>query len=163
MAGLPGAGKTTLARTLGRELQWQVIDKDRYKEVLLQQGSDDDSAARAAYHRSFDELRTALIQQRASVIFDTAALHHFILDTAMEIVCDAEDAQVKVILCVADRDLRNHRLRTRPYQSTNIRVDPSTIADYFHHFRHLPSDKLVLYTYRPFEECVVQARAYVIR
>jgi len=31
MAGLPGAGKTTLAYALGRELGWQVIDKDTYK------------------------------------------------------------------------------------------------------------------------------------
>lgn len=162
MAGLPGAGKTTLARRLGCELQWQVIDKDSYKEDLLRQGLDDDSAARAAYDRSFEEIRSKLMQQRASVIFDTAALHHFILDTVMEILCDTEDAQLKVILCVADRDLRNHRLRTRPYQTTNIRVDPGTIIDYLQHFRHLPSDKLVLYTSRPVEECLAQARAYVI-
>ena len=162
MAGLPGAGKTTLARRLGYELQWQVIDKDSYKEELLQQGSDDDSAARAAYERSFHELHTALVQQRVSVIFDTAALHRFILDAAMQIVRGAANAQLKVILCVADRDLRNQRLRTRPYQSTRIRVDPATIADYFSHFRHLPSDKLVLYTISQFEECLAQAKAYVI-
>lgn len=162
MAGLPGAGKTTLARSLGDELQWQVIDKDSYREVLLQQGSDDDSAARAAYKRSFKELQTALVQQRISVIFDTAALHRFILDAALQIVRDVADAQLKVILCVADRDLRNQRLRTRPYQSTRIQVDPATIADYFSHFRHLPSDKLVLYTIRQFEECLAEAKAYVI-
>jgi predicted kinase len=162
MAGLPGAGKTTLARTLGCELNWQVIDKDSYKEALLRQGVDDDNAARAAYDRSFNEIRSRLVHQHASVIFDTAALHHFILDTTMEIVCTAEDAQLKVILCVADRDLRNHRLRTRPYQITNIRVDPGTIIDYLQHFRHLPSDKLVLYTYKPIEECLAQAKAYVM-
>lgn len=162
MAGLPGAGKTTLARTLRDELQWPMIDKDRYKEVLLRQGSDDDNAARAAYERSFAELRTILVQQQASVIFDTAALHRFILDAVMGILHEAEEAHLKVILCVADRDLRNQRLRTRPYQSTNIRVDPATIADYFSHFRHLPDDKLILYTFRPFEECLTQAKAYVI-
>lgn len=162
MAGLPGAGKTTLARTLGQELQWQVIDKDSYKEVLVQQGSDDESASRAAYNRSFKELRSVLMDHETSVIFDTAALHHFILDSAIEILREAKDVQLKVILCVADRDLRNYRLRTRPYQSTNIRVDPATFADYFSYFKHLPSDRLVLYTSKAFEECVALAKAYII-
>jgi shikimate kinase len=34
MAGLPGAGKSTLASALSRELDWHVIDKDRHKELL---------------------------------------------------------------------------------------------------------------------------------
>ncbi len=161
MAGLPGAGKSTLARTLGSELRWQIIDKDRYREELLEQGVDGEYAARCAYDRSFAELRNVLVQQRHSVIFDTAALHRFILDTAREIVDQAQNARLKVILCVADRDLRNQRLRARTSQITKIRVDPATLADYFSYFRHLPPDTLTLYTSRPFEECLDRARAYV--
>ena len=161
MAGLPGAGKTTLAYALGHELQWQVIDKDMYKEVLLKQGLNDDKASNMAYELSFAMIRTALMRQRISVIFDTAALQHFILNTVTEIVNSAGNVQLKVILCVANRDLRNHRLRTRPYQVTNIRVDPNTIADYLYYFRHLPPDKLVLITAASIAECVVQARDHI--
>jgi signal recognition particle GTPase len=35
MAGLPGAGKTTLALALGRILHWPVVDKDTLKSTLL--------------------------------------------------------------------------------------------------------------------------------
>lgn len=161
MAGLPGAGKTTLAYALQDELGWQVIDKDRYKERLLKQGWNDVHAATTAYDISFDMIHNTLVRQRESVVFDTAALYLFISDTAQEIVYNTPDAQLKVIFCVADRDLRNHRLRTRPYQHTNIRVDPETFADYFSYFRHLPSDQLVLYTSASLEECIAQAKAYV--
>lgn len=162
MAGLPGAGKTTLAYALGRAYRWPVVDKDMYKEVLLSQGLDNDQASRASYELSFSMIHATLVRQRVSVIFDTAALQHFILDTVREIVYSAGVAQLKVILCVADRDLRNHRLSVRPYQPTTIRVDPDTIADYLHHFRHLPSDKLVLYTHIAPEECLMKARDYIL-
>ncbi len=163
MAGLPGAGKTTLAYALGRAFQWQVINKDNYKYVLLKQGLNDESAAKAAYELSFAMARDILTKQESSVILDCAALHRFILDNVKDI-CDIANAQLKVILCVADRDLRNYRQRTRPYQPTNIRVDPATIADYLQHFKHLPPEPgtLNLYTFTPFEECLTQARDYVI-
>jgi predicted kinase len=160
MAGLPCAGKTTIACGLERELGWRVIDKDRYRLGLLEQGMDDDGAAKEAYERSFDDIRKALKQQ-VSVIFDTAALYRFIVDAVKEIVDSVEGARLKVILCVVDRDLRNDRLRIRPFQSTRITVDPATIPDYLHHFEHLPQDKLTLFTHEPFQECLSEARTYV--
>src|SRR5215469_12190169 len=113
MAGLPGAGKTTLAYALRREFQWLIIDKDRYRKEMLKQGLDDDTASRIAYEIAFAEVRSALTEQQVSVILDTAALHRFVLDTIREIMLDVEQACLKVILCVADRDLRNERLRKR--------------------------------------------------
>jgi predicted kinase len=160
MAGLPGAGKTTLASKLGRDLGWHVIDKDKLKERLLQQGMGDEQAGFAAYNQSFDAALDALMKQQ-SVILDSAALHPFILDNAKGIVCNIENAQLKVILCVADRNLRNRRLRNRP-QVTRINVDPATIADYLQYFKHLPADKLILFTTTSFEECLAQARDYII-
>lgn len=161
MAGLPGAGKTTLAGELKRELGWRIIDKDGYKVGLLNEGMDDDRAANVAYEHSFNEIRIALIEQRRSVIFDTAALHLFILDTVMEIVNCAAYAQLKVILCVVDRDLRNERLRSRGEQHTHITADPITIADYLQFFDHLPANKSIIYTNVPIEECLKKAQKYV--
>lgn len=165
MAGLPGAGKTTLSIELGRKLGWHVINKDRHKEVLLRLGWDNLSAGNAAYELSFDTARDVLASRRSSVILDTAALHTFILENVREIASCVENVQFKVILCVADRDLRNDRLRTRPAQITAIQVDPETIADYFQHFKHLPSEpeRLTLYTNRPLHECLAEANEFLMK
>ncbi len=162
MAGLPGAGKSTLASALSRELNWHVIDKDRHKELLLKQGIDEEIAGRATYELAFEIARSVLTRQQASVILDSAALHTFILENAQIIVRSVPNVQLKVILCVADRDLRNRRLRDRPAQITAIRVEPETIAGYLPLFKHLPSDSLILYTNRSPEECLVEARMYLI-
>src|SRR2546430_759565 len=114
MAGLPGVGKTTLAYALGRELGYQIVDKDLYRQALIMQmGLDQDQASKLAYELSFAQICTLLVQRQISAIFDTAALHRFILDRIMEIMSSNDKAILKVILCVADRDLRNERLRKR--------------------------------------------------
>ncbi len=162
MAGLPGTGKTTLAYALHGALGWRVIDKDEHRIILLNQGLDEELAANEAYEHSFAEIRNALMNEQASVIFDTAAMHRSIVDTVKEIADSAEGVQLKVILCVVDREERDNRLRTRPFPHTRIAVEPATIADYLQYFDHLPQDKLTLFTNAPLEECLSKAKEYVI-
>ena len=162
MAGLPGAGKTTLACVLGSILHWQVINKDKLKEDLLKQGKGEEEAGIIAYEQSFNTALNALTKQHTSVILDSAALQNFILENALDIVHNVPNVQLKVIFCVASRDLRNQRVRTRPFQITNIRVDPITIAEYFKFFQHLPSDRLTLFTIEPLEKCLAEAGAYLL-
>jgi tRNA uridine 5-carbamoylmethylation protein Kti12 len=161
MAGLPGAGKSTLSSALGRTLNWYVIDKDKDKEVLMQQGMEEEHAGRAAYELAFETVRRLLIKQRASVILDSSSLYSFILENAQDIVRSVPNVQLKVILCVAGKYLRDERLRNRPYQITRIRVDPATIIDYLQLFNHLPEDKLIIYTTVPLEKCLSLAIDYL--
>lgn len=165
MAGLPCTGKTTLAYELQDLLGWQVIDKDWYKEKLLGKGVDDDSASREAYNQSFKEMRAALTDLHTSVILDSAALHQFILDETMKIVSDVPNALVKVILCVASRDLRVERLRTRSHDHPNPKVDTTADVSNFYHFGHLLKDKdelLVIDTEESCAECLAKARKFVL-
>ena len=163
MAGLPGAGKTTLAYALSRDLQWHVINKDSYRQVLLEEGLSDQRAGKVAYELCFETARRVLVKQQASVILDSGAVHRFILDNATDIVCSVANAQLKAILCVVDRDLRNERLRRRSWPPvTNITVDPFTIVDYLQCFRHLPSNTLTLYTSKPFAETFSVAKEYLL-
>jgi len=161
MAGLPGVGKSTLSSALGRALNWHVIDKDRDKEVLMQQGLEEEHAGRAAYELAFETARRQLIKQQSSVILDSSSLYSFILENAQDIVCSVPNAQLKVILCVAGKYLRDERLRNRPYQITRIRVDPATIIDYLQLFNHLPTDRLTIYTTDPLEKSLTAAIEYL--
>jgi predicted kinase len=96
MAGLPDSGKTTLARALRRELHWHLIEKDGYKEALIDQGIDAEQAGKIAYELSFHMARNELVKQHMSVIFDIAALHTFILDDVMKIMCSIPHAKLNV-------------------------------------------------------------------
>jgi len=137
MAGLPGVGKSTLARALGENLGWQVIDKDELKDQFLRDGKDDYTAGYQAYDLSFAAARKELENNR-SVILDTAALHPFILEWARTIVSEMNVRLKVLFLVVADRELRRKRIEGRPPQTTVIRVNPSTIDGYLDYYTHLP-------------------------
>lgn len=161
MAGLPGAGKSTLAFALGRALNWHVIDKDTHKQILLRQGIEEELAGNTTYKLAFEIARNSIIRQRASIILDSAALQPFILDNALSIVHSTPGTRLKVVLCIADRFTRDERVRTRPYQLTNIRVNPETIQGYLELFTHLPSNTLTINTIDPLETYLQKVIEYL--
>ncbi len=208
MAGLPGAGKTTLANALSKELGWYVVDKDRYREILSVYGLSPDTVSRAAYDLSFkdaynilskqqvygvvnhnnrgeykqilfnhalsddivdrivEDLSDHLPKQPTSVIFDSNALNHFVLEKAEKIATIAGNVRIKVLLCVLDRDERVRRLRERlqkkPEQPPTTNANPETIADYLHLFNHLPQNRLTIFTNTPFEQYFGIAKAFLM-
>ena len=52
-------------------------------------------------------------------------------------MCDIPDARLKVILCVADRDLRVERLRTRLHRNPNPKVDTTIDVEDLYYLRHI--------------------------
>ena len=162
MAGLPGTGKSTLARALGPDLDWYVIDKDGFKDEFLKEGQDDEKASRVAYQKSFDVAREKLTQHHTSVILDSAVLDRRTLDNAMDIVRSFENIQLKVILCVASREQRIERVRNK--RSTSYtKADPLTKGAYLQLFKHLPSDRIEIDTDKPLETCLEQSKEYLTR
>ena len=170
MAGLPGAGKSFLARALRKDLQCYVVDKDKYRKKFLRRGFDEEKASYNAYEKAFTKVRRALTRQRASVILDCVGLHPFILENVMDIVRSFENVQLKVILCVVDRGLRKERLSKRPPQRVVINDDLETDDDYFKIYKLPREDTYVLHTDKPSgerfenrteEECLAEAKKYL--
>lgn len=157
MAGLPGAGKTTLAVELGRVLNWAVLDKDWLKLSLLrlQLGMPEEEIGRIAYELLFNLAEDILVRQRLSVILDTSARHRFIIEQASRIAHIAE-VQFKTILCRASSDLRNKRLTERIFSTLHhpfmIPLHTTTIEDDLECFQHLPEDTLIIETSTPLED-----------
>lgn len=124
VGGLPGAGKTTLARTVADNLGWAVLNSDRIRKELA--GIAPDGDGRAAFGtgiytpswtaRTYGEmLRRAadLLAHGESVILDaswTAAE----LRTAAADLAQAEHGHLVELCCATAPQIAEHRLRTRP-------------------------------------------------
>lgn len=171
MAGLPSAGKSTLSSAFSKDLQWDVVDKDKYMKEFLQRGFDEEKASYNAYEVAFAIVRYVLANKRKSVILDCVGLHDFILKNVMSIVRSVEDVQLKIILCVVDRGLRKERLSIRPPQRVVINDDLEADDDYFKVYKLLPKeDTYILHTDKPLrehfenrtvEECLAEAKKYL--
>ena len=163
MAGLSGAGKSTLAKKLKLRLGCEHIYKDGFREELINKGKSKKEAGWQAFERAFDEARKALTKQEASsVILDSSARFPSILEKAQGIVDSVPNAQLKVILCYADKGLRVIRRQGRD-QAYDSEVDPDTWEEYIQLFAHLPEDRLVLDTTdEPVEVSFAEAKTYLM-
>jgi predicted kinase len=160
MAGLPGAGKTTLAHALGGALRWLVLDKDMYKSLFSAIGMTDPLASAMAYELLFDVAQDIMARQRMSVIFDSAAQHPFILNHAIAITHQA-NARLKVILCSVSSEERYSRLSRRTASFSSLYGETIAVEDDLRLFAHLPAHTLVMQTTIPLEECVALALRYI--
>ncbi len=162
MAGLTGTGKSALARSLGRELGWPVIDKDVFKSRLLDAGMPDKVAGGRSYDLTLSVAEDMLVGQGLSVIVDSPALYPEVTKRAARIAHTAS-ARLKVVHCVLDLEARRVRLAGR----VGLRSQPS--APHAHEgdgtglFGHLPADTLRVVTDRPVEDVLRAVLAYLVR
>jgi predicted kinase len=166
MAGLAGSGKTTLAKALGRELGWLVLSRDQYKTWLLEMHVEtpEDVTGRNAYDLVLNQAREFLVEQRLSLILDTAAHFSFILEQATLITLSAE-ANLKIIHCTATSQIRKTRLIERIVSGKHPKfmgkMKSLEIVDEDEHFKHLPTNILKIDTSNPFEICLETALQYL--
>jgi predicted kinase len=153
LAGLPGAGKSTLAAALARRLGWPVLDKDLLNAVLLEAHLTQVQAGPLAYELSLTLAHALVVQHGQSLILDTAGRQPFILERARTIAHDA-GGQLKVVRCVAPIAVRNARLRTRtagPSQWTHDQTTPEQETAWY---AHLPTDTVIVHSDQPVEDLV---------
>jgi predicted kinase len=168
IAGLPGAGKTTLANHLGQELNWLVFHREIIRDALLESKESiilemrEDSASWIAYEVFLKQVKNILVDQRISIILDCPARPPFVLDYITDIANVAQ-AKLKIVFCNVDNVVRTNRLWAR---TTSTAYSPfnvlTAIPEDLHAFEHLPNETLKLDTNRPLEECVREAKKYIL-
>ena len=155
--GLPGTGKSTLAAEISRALGWPTIDKDTLMSVLLAQGVTREVAGGAAYQLMFAIGRDLLLHQRISVIFDSPDPY---LSKVDELLLTTQ-AELKIVLCVAEREVRNRRVAERVRKLSQPVGISTTEGDGSQLYTHLPSGSLVVHTTQPVSEIIQTVLAYL--
>lgn len=149
MAGFAGAGKTTLATWLSRQLHMRVLNKDDLKYQRLASGEDVEQAGWSAFEELFELIEEEVVIRGNSVIIDTSNEKPFIFGNILQLMEKLENrqiqAQLKIVLCNASKETRTARLIERgsvfePYcHELPTILDDSELPS---RFEHLPPDKV---------------------
>ncbi|MEJ7902406.1 MAG: AAA family ATPase [Thermomicrobiales bacterium] len=160
MAGMPGAGKSTVALALGAEFGMPVIDKDVIVSAMLNEDIAGDIAHPAAYRATFDLVEHMLREQRLSVIVDTPAVYPATLEWATNL-CTETDATIIPVLCSADGEARYDRMAAREGMRSHSKGTsrrPGTAREQFNHF---PDNTIELDTMGAEDDVTLEAIAAV--
>lgn len=174
MSGVPGAGKSTIARVVARQTGAVIIDHDVTKSALLAAAVPVAMAGRASY-LVLDALARHLLQQGHSVIFDSPCFYQELLQRGQKLAQEA-NVSYRYIECVlADLTELDRRLRTRlhlPSQITGVDAAPSVgsgkaavnqevFRDWIANMKRPVGGYLTLDTQQPVDFCVQQALLYI--
>jgi len=157
MAGVPGSGKSALARLIGASTGAVVIDKDVLKSALLDTGASEELAGPASYE-AFFALAGHLLGQDRSVVLDSPSFWESIPKRGTAIA--AERAVPYYFIechCPDEAELRR-RLRERPRMRSNPGEDVLNGLPETHtpHGAYLRVD-----TTEPLERCLELALEYL--
>ena len=164
MAGLPGTGKSTLARALTAHCDGVVLDKDEIRSVLFPPAYLEYSAVQDDFCQSLmfetaayllarhPNLRVFLDGRTFSRAYQlqnalTAASRLSTSCRIIECVCDEETARLRL-----ERTRASHRAQNRTYElykKLQAEFDP------------IPAPKLVVNSDSPLEDCIAAALVYL--
>jgi predicted kinase len=157
MAGMPGSGKSALARVIGHATGAVVLDKDVLKTAVLEAGVEEGLAGPAAYEAFFG-LAGHLLGQGHAVVLDSPSFYAEIPAKGAALA-DGRHVPYYFIECVcADRDELARRLRERPRLASNpgeeaLELDVETQA---------PAEAyLRIDTTQPLDRCLALALDYL--
>ena len=118
MAGQPGAGKSALARLIGRRTGAVVLDKDVLKTAALESGAAEAVAGSISYE-AFFALADHLLGQGLSVVLDSPSYWESIPVKGTAIAAQRMVPYYFIECICSDRDELARRLRERPRLRSN--------------------------------------------
>ena len=166
MAGLPGSGKTTLARELSHRVSGRVLSKDEFRHAIFQPDEVEHSSQQddfclqliletAAYLLSKNPVRVIFLDGRPfsrryqieNTIAFAASLHQ--PWRILECVCSEELAKQRLL---SDIERNDHPARNRDFQLYLAVKD---------RFEAITREKVTIDTQQPLDACVQQALDYL--
>ena len=109
MRGLPGCGKTTVARALSKELGWPIIDKDDIKDILEAQVPE---SGGLAYQAMWNLARRQLLQG-LNVIADSPLTFSMAYEKARAIARETKAALAVIECHCSDEQIWRQRINAR--------------------------------------------------
>ena len=157
MAGVPGSGKSALARVIGRRTGAVVLDKDVLKTAALETGVAGEQAGAAAYE-AFFALADHLLGQELSVVLDSPSFYDTIPAKGSALAA-RRGLPYYFIECICPDDAElERRLRDRP----RLRSNPGPEAvEALHATVAPPGPYLRVDTTQPLERCLQLALEYL--
>lgn len=161
MAGLPGTGKTTLARELADRTGGRVLGKDEFRHTLF-------AADEVEYSSRQDDFCLQLMLETAGYLLSRSPTRFIFLDGRsfsrryqIENVLHAASSQHqpwKIIECVCSEESARQRLSqstAHPARNRNFQMYLEVKA----RFETITEPKLVIDTDQPLASCIEQALA----
>ena len=165
MAGLPGAGKSTLARLLAQRFPGAVLDKDVIRAALFQ-------ADYVEYSQTQDDFCQEIMLKTAAYLLDKDADLHVLLDgrtfsrryqrERVFEFCKQQKTAWAILECVCSEPIALERLATAAARGTHLAANRT--ADLYRQvqagWEPIHDAKLVIDTARSADSCVQEALGY---
>ena len=176
MSGVPGSGKSTTARELGRRIPAVVFDHDVTKSLLIETGMSHREAGMLSY-RLIQQWTKQLLDQGFSVVIDSPCHYEQLLAVGQRIAAETGSLYRYVECLVDDIDELDRRLRGRsplPSQFVDVwngpvgrapdesgKSGPEMFREWVRKNKRPRAGHFEVDTSRPLDECVSEIMRYI--